>query len=132
VKLKERREEHKWYPLVFQSLSVTLVTGLWFSPGPPVSYTNKIDHHDITEILLKVALNTIKQTNKQKQTIVIKYVVKPHYIKLGSIARSKFTSVHSRCYFNIYWATRLLRYFEVKCSICSTSTQRGSTVDVIY
>jgi len=27
-----------------------------------VSSTNKTDHHDITEILLKVALNTIKQT----------------------------------------------------------------------
>jgi len=25
----------------------------------PVSYTNKTDRHDITEILLKVALNTI-------------------------------------------------------------------------
>jgi hypothetical protein len=25
----------------------------------PVSSTNKTDHHDITEILLKVALNTI-------------------------------------------------------------------------
>jgi hypothetical protein len=25
--------------------------------------TNKTDHHNITEILLKVALNTIKQTN---------------------------------------------------------------------
>jgi hypothetical protein len=32
--------------------------------------TNKNDRHDITEILLKVALNTIKQTNKHthKQT----------------------------------------------------------------
>jgi len=36
-----------------------------FSPGTPVSSTNKTDHHDITEILLKVALNTIKQANKQ-------------------------------------------------------------------
>ena len=27
--------------------------------GTPVSSTNKIDCHDITEILLKVALNTI-------------------------------------------------------------------------
>jgi hypothetical protein len=35
----------------------------WFSPGPPVSSTNKTDHHDITEILLlQVALNTIIQT----------------------------------------------------------------------
>jgi hypothetical protein len=35
----------------------------WFSPDPPVSSTNKTDCHDITEILLKVALNTIKPTN---------------------------------------------------------------------
>jgi hypothetical protein len=42
-----------------------LATGQWFSPGIPVSYTNKIDRHDITETLLKVAWNTIKQTNKQ-------------------------------------------------------------------
>ena len=40
-------------------------TGQWFSTGPPVSSTNKTDRHDITEILLKVALSTIKQTNKQ-------------------------------------------------------------------
>jgi len=32
------------------------VTTLWFSP---VSSTNKIDCHDITEIVLKVVLNTI-------------------------------------------------------------------------
>jgi hypothetical protein len=30
-----------------------LVTGQWFSPGTLVSSTNKTDHHDITEILLK-------------------------------------------------------------------------------
>ena len=35
-----------------------------FFPRPPVSSTNKTDRHDVTEILLKVALNTIKQTNK--------------------------------------------------------------------
>jgi hypothetical protein len=39
-----------------------LATGRRFSPGPPVSSTNKTDSHDITELLLKVALNT-KQTN---------------------------------------------------------------------
>ena len=36
----------------------------WFSPGTPVSSTNKTYRYDITEILLKVALNTIEQTNK--------------------------------------------------------------------
>jgi len=39
--------------------------GLWFSPGTPVSSTNKTKRHDITRILLKVALNTIK-TNTLK------------------------------------------------------------------
>jgi hypothetical protein len=39
-----------------------LATGRWFSPGTPVSSTNKIDLHDITEILLKVRLNTITLT----------------------------------------------------------------------
>jgi len=29
----------------------------WFSPGTPVSSTSKTDYHDITVILLKVALN---------------------------------------------------------------------------
>jgi hypothetical protein len=33
------------------------------SPGPQVSSTNKTDRQDITEIVLKVALNTIKQTS---------------------------------------------------------------------
>jgi hypothetical protein len=43
-----------------------LATGLWFSPGPPVSSTNKTERHNITEILLKVTLNIIKQkTNKR-------------------------------------------------------------------
>ena len=34
----------------------------WFSPSTPVSSTTKTDFHDITEILLKVALNTITLT----------------------------------------------------------------------
>jgi hypothetical protein len=33
-----------------------------FSLSTPVSSTNKTDHHDITEILLKVALNTTTLT----------------------------------------------------------------------
>ena len=43
------------------NFSQWLVTGRWFSSGTPVSSTNKTDSHDITEILLKVALNTINQ-----------------------------------------------------------------------
>ena len=36
-----------------------LAAGLWFSLVTPVSFINTTDHHDITEILLKMALNTI-------------------------------------------------------------------------
>jgi hypothetical protein len=46
-----------------------LTTGRWFSPGSPVSSTNKTDRHDITEILLKVALNTINLNLNQTSVI---------------------------------------------------------------
>jgi hypothetical protein len=38
-----------------------LAHGRWFSPGTPASSTTKPGGHDTTEILLKVALNTINQ-----------------------------------------------------------------------
>ena len=38
-----------------------LAHGRWFSPGIPASSTTKTGRHDIAEILLKVALNTINQ-----------------------------------------------------------------------
>ena len=47
----------------------------WFFPDTLVSSTNKTDRHDITEILLKVALNTINHNSnhyaytKKKQQI---------------------------------------------------------------
>ena len=40
------------------------MAGRWFSPGSPVSSTNKTDRHDNTEILIKVALNTIYQSER--------------------------------------------------------------------
>jgi hypothetical protein len=42
---------------VYQSLA----HGQWFSPGTLASSTTKTGRHDIAEILLKVALNTINQ-----------------------------------------------------------------------
>jgi len=53
-----------------------LAQGRWLSPDTPASSTTKTGRHDIAEILLKVALNTTKQTktlisktktNKQKK-----------------------------------------------------------------
>ena len=57
-----------------------LVTGWGFSLGPLVSSTYKTDRYDISEILLKVAFDTIAQSNKHPckvysiQHYVIKFV----------------------------------------------------------
>jgi hypothetical protein len=53
-----RRDNQTW------TTCQCLATGRWFSLGTLLSSTNKTDHHYITEMLLKVALNTIKPTNK--------------------------------------------------------------------
>ena len=53
---------YTYYNFFWESLYVTCGMLVIF-PGTPVFSTNKTDHHDITEILLKVALNTINQTN---------------------------------------------------------------------
>jgi predicted component of type VI protein secretion system len=42
-----------------------------FSPGTPVSFTNKTNRHDITELLLKVVLNTINQTKPNHYVILL-------------------------------------------------------------
>ena len=47
-----------------------LATGWCFSPGTPVSSTNKTDCHDITEILLEVGLNTITHIQGPIKSIV--------------------------------------------------------------
>ena len=56
-------ESHSWWSvldtMVCKKVCQWLATGQWFSPGTPVSSTNKIDCHDITEILLKAELNTL-------------------------------------------------------------------------
>jgi hypothetical protein len=69
-----------------------LPTGQWFSPGTSVSYTNKPDCHDITEILLKVALNTISQAKaelnselKHCQRVIILFIYyKIHVINFAA------------------------------------------------
>ena len=50
----------KWKKWLLILVCQWLVAGRWFSPGTPVSSTNKTDRHNITEILLKVAYQTPK------------------------------------------------------------------------
>jgi hypothetical protein len=48
-----------------------LAHGRWFSPGTPASSTTKTGRHDIAEILLKVASNTINQIKSISLSIVL-------------------------------------------------------------
>ena len=57
VRIPPRRDVH--YTTLSDKVCQLLSAGRWFSPGTPVSSTNTTDLHDITEILLTVALNTI-------------------------------------------------------------------------
>jgi hypothetical protein len=61
-----------------------LATGLWFSL---VSSTNKTDRHYITEILLKVALSTIKQTKQWERHAPFPYL--HSYYVLSTDSREK-------------------------------------------
>jgi hypothetical protein len=47
-----------------------LAHGQWFSPGTQAPSTTKIGRHDISEILLKVALNTINQTKSNHNRVI--------------------------------------------------------------
>jgi hypothetical protein len=72
-----------------------LAHGRWFSPRTPTSSTTKTGRHDIAEILLKVALNTINQ---------IKYIWLPLYIV---------------CLVLSYENIKVLIVFTVLCILCS-------------
>jgi hypothetical protein len=50
-----------WCKKLCDKVCQWVTVGLWFSRSTLVSSTNKADHHDITKILLNVALNTMNQ-----------------------------------------------------------------------
>ena len=84
-----------------------LADGQWFSPGTPVSSTTKTGHHDIAEILLKVALNHQNQSINQsimkiKHLYIIWWIFSP-IIK----------------YYNLYL---IVDTYQIGCSPCACMT----------
>ena len=66
--------------LHISTLSKWLVAGRMFSPGSPVSSTNKTDLHNITEVFLKVALSTITPYQRL------------HNFKAGRVSSSSYSA----------------------------------------
>jgi hypothetical protein len=60
-----------------------LAHGWWFSLGTPASSTTETGHHDIAEILLKVALNTINQI-KSNPTVTRSIIMNMHLDPVSS------------------------------------------------
>ena len=82
-----------------------LATVRWFSPGTPVSSTNKTDRHDITEILLKVALNTIKPA-------LLGYNMFSG--RLSKVENKKWMMLLIVCFFTCDCNTRYFIYLDLK------------------
>ena len=77
-----------------------LATGQWFSLGTPVSSTNKTDRHNIAEILLKVVINTIKQTKRN-----------PYLYSKKTVKSYGFAATRSHWYKCIYAKGFDVRFF---------------------
>jgi hypothetical protein len=70
-----------------------LAASRWFSPGTPVSSTNKTDRHDIAEILLKVALNIITLTPSSDLYLIVCCLLYILYIH-----ENKYTTNNKSCF----------------------------------
>jgi hypothetical protein len=78
-----------------------LATGRWFSPGTPVSSTNKTDRHYIAEILLKVALNTT--------TLTPSYIILYRYTSKNVLYYIALSHRHKKIY-RIHYIYRTIRF----------------------
>ena len=76
-----------------------LAADRWFSPGTPVSSTNKCDRHDTTEILLKVSVNAITLSPCNWTVVeVIKWKTKiPHCRNNSKIPQCRNNSKIPQC-----------------------------------
>jgi hypothetical protein len=100
-----------------------LATGQWFSPGTPVSFTNKTYRHDIAEILLKVALNIIKQTN---QTIYppLKLFIS-EIINFSKLSKGLYSC---NC-LNLLWSTIMFSQIYIKFNCLKNSIRKKKKIN---
>ena len=83
---------------LYDKVGQWFATCRWISPGIPISSTNKINRHNITEILLKVALEH-RQTNKQTNRHTF-YRDRDHIVVGYSFTNTICPYHDLHCYFN--------------------------------
>jgi hypothetical protein len=92
-----------------------LATGRWFSPGPPVSSTNKSDCHDITKNIVESGIKH-HQTNKQTNFLLM---LGASFTRFGQGDQSTIFMFYSRHYnfvscYRIYLSKMTTRNISVK------------------
>ena len=94
------------------------------------SFINKTDRHDITEILLKVALNTIKPTNRE--TPYTSYIV---FGLTGQVL--EHTTYRTQCQYASHYATDVQMWFtkdevDRSLTLCDDyRVRKGLTIEVL-
>ena len=86
-----------------------LATGRWFSPGPPVSSTNKTDRHNITEILLKEVLNTINHSLIYGFWLLLCYL--QTFLALDFLIPDRFGLISHLNWFLLFHNIAIIRHF---------------------
>ena len=104
------------------------MTGQWFSLGTLVSFTNKTDHHDITETLLTVVLNTIIPT-------LWSYGIGYHLGYSTLLSCLLTLSYLQMLYFQIYWENEVrFKWLRNECSkawyFCMKNIYLSGTINV--
>ena len=106
--------EYKIPIKIIKSLIIRQRAGRWFSP---VSSTNTIDRHDITEILLNVALNTITLILYDRESLIF-CCIRCHFLWVHFVCSFLKMDFLLNCdlfamYISYYMSISLLRTFQM-------------------
>jgi len=82
--------------------------GRWFSPGIPVSSTYKTDRHDITQILLKVALSVVITSSLTLKNLENMNELSTQHKKIGNK-----NHLCTNMIIEIWWRLSLQQYWEI-------------------
>ena len=87
-----------------------------FSPGTPISSTNKTDRYGITEILLKVVINTINQTKPTRKIIYVFFLSRFVHCLKQSSANNRVVNVPING-FRLTIFRSFVQYFFTRCVV---------------
>ena len=119
--IKKLVEQILLYTTLCDKVCQWLAVGQWFSPGTLVSSINKTDCHDIIEILLKPALNTITLTQYWYKTIY-KFCFWEPWILSGKRYKRKMV------YCNIFKIFPWFEQFQYIFILYISKTRRGNSL----